>query len=505
MAAQSGHNAKSQAHATGTWQRLKNRVGGWFFRTIFRPGWPQWAILAAAVVVFILAILGLTGGTDFREDPSALAPRSADIYIETRDLPALLKTVSSWRVWQEERRAAADDERNQLQVDIAGIISERVAGMSTSSPLRWLAGTSRAAYCLSAAPAEEGGETWALYITMTNPAEALAEIEVERGMTVEAIRGSREAGGVFRLTGAGAGELYFGIVSPWLIISSQARLPEFALESARKPAFSLANSGLVPSWKRGATLRGVVNPAYTADKTGVTAYTIIAGWMAPDMRVNYLSSVGKNGLETTFGAEALSGRVHGTGLWWPLVAGILLVVALIALAAAFMVLLVMVGWGAWLKARAVRAGLMPTPGPETVETSEALRADAGLERVAPETAAVPSTISATPGNSADRNSSTTPPDVLSDKLEESPPVRVEIGDATDNEYKGGSYMGDTLPKNEPSEGYFELDRDLSQGAIEPTEAEIMTPESEYGINSSGSEEPVNNQEPPSDTNRSTDP
>ncbi|MCD8350097.1 MAG: hypothetical protein LUC93_05725 [Planctomycetaceae bacterium] len=499
MAARTDHNGHHEAHASGRARGLKNRIAGWFFRTIFRPGWPQWAILAIAVVVFILALLGLTGGTDYREDPSALAPRSADIYVETRDLPALLKTVGSWRVWKEERRSAADDERNQLQVDIAGIISERVAGMSTSSPLRWLAAATRAAYCLSAASVEDGGESWALYITMHNPADALAEIEVERGMTVETLRGTREAGGVFRLTGAGAGELYFGIVGPWLVISSQAKLPEFALESARKPAFSLANSGLMPGWKRGATLRGVVNPAYTPGKTGVTAYTIITGWMASDMRVNYLSSVGKNGLETTFGAEALSGRVHGSGLWWPLVAGILLVVAVIALAAAFMVLLVMVGWGGWLKTKAMRAGIMPARGPEAVQPSEAFSADAGLDRGAPEMEA------ATPVTPHPAAAPVQTPPVLSDKPETSSHVHVESQTSSDANGQSNSYMGNTLPSSEPTEGYFELDKELSEGASGPTEAEVMSPESEYGIISSGNEDLVNNDTPPSDTNKSTDP
>lgn len=370
MAAQSG----------GKRNGVRQRVGGWFFRTICRQGWRQWAMLAAAVVVFVLAVLALTGGTDYREDPSALTPRSVDMYMETRDLPALLKNVGAWKVWKEERRTAAGEERNQLQVDIAGLISERVAGMSTSSPMRWLAAATRAAYCLSNAPAEEGGESWALFIEMANPSDALAEIGVERGMTVETLRGTKD-GGVFKLTGPAAGELYFGVVAPWLIISSQARLPEFAMDSVRKPAFSLANSGLMPGWKRGTTLRGVYSPASQSVAGEPTPAVIIKGWMASDVRVTYLARVGKSGLETTFGAEFLSDRIRGGGLW-PLFSVILFIVAIIAIVAAFAVLLAMVGWGGWLKAKAVKAGVMPASGPVSVEPSEAFQEDSGMIRPA---------------------------------------------------------------------------------------------------------------------------
>lgn len=366
MTAQSGVERRS----------LLQKAGGWFFRVIFKKGWPRRLVLAAAVAIFILAALALTGGVDYREEPSALAPRSADVYMETRDLPALLKNISSWPVWKEERRVGAEEDRNQLQVDIAGLISDQLAGMSTSSPMRWLAAASQAAYCLSSAPEPGAKGSWALYINMPNPADALAEIEVERGMTVQPLRTTKE-GSVFKLTSAGAGELHFAVIAPWLILSSDKRLPEFALESVRKPAFSLANSGLLPKWKRGTAFRSVYNPAYdgAASKRGLSA--IVRSWMAPDTRIVATAKIEKNGLQTTFASAFLSDRVRGGGLW-SIFMGVLFLVAIAALLVIFATLLAMVGWGGWLKSRAVRAGIAPAAAPEPVEPTDAFKEDSGL-------------------------------------------------------------------------------------------------------------------------------
>lgn len=362
----------------GAKRSLRQMGGGTLYSLIFQPGWPRWVLLAVAALVFILVALALSGGTSYRDDPSVLVPRSSQVYMETRDLDSLLRTVAAWKVWKPERRAKGDEQRNQLQVDIASLIGDQVAGLGTRLPLLWLIEAKQAAYCIN--QDDQGQESWALILRADDSAEVMADIGVEPGMQVETVKGNADQG-VFKLTGTGAGELYFGVVKPWLIISSQSTLPEFALESTRRPAFSMSRSGLLPNWRRGVVVRGVTNPVYRAERANSPAYGILTNWMDPDVRVNFTSKIGSKGLETTFDADQLSERVRGGGLW-PLFAVLLVIIGLVALAIVFAVILAMVGWGGWLKTAAMRAGVTPAKAPRPTEPSAAFIEDSGAAKAA---------------------------------------------------------------------------------------------------------------------------
>jgi hypothetical protein len=356
-------------------RKLKQKAGNWLYGIIFKPGWPRWVLLGLVVLLFLLSALAVTGGTDYREDPSALAPRSAQAYVETNTLDPLLRTMGTWRLWNAERRSSGQEQYNQIQVDIGGLLSERVAGLGTL-PLRWIAAAGKAAYCVN--NDENDVESWALFLQVGDPVQLLSELLVDQGLRVETVEGTQE-NGIVRVTGQGDGALYLGLLQPGLIVSSADTLPKFAFASVKRPAFSLASSGLLPGWKSGAAVRGVYNPAYHAAAASLSAYSIVAGWMAPDMRINFISPF-RNGVETTMNAEVFTDKVKGGGLW-PLVWILLLLVALVCLVVAFAIVLAMIGWGGWLKVMAMRAGIMPAPAPLPVDPSPAFKEDAGMTEV----------------------------------------------------------------------------------------------------------------------------
>lgn len=352
---------------------MTKRLGARLYRILFASGWPRRALLIFAAAVFVAAAWFLTGGTDYRTDPAALVPRSVQSYIETSDLDALLRSAGAWRLWRTERRSSPGDQYNRLQVDIAERIGRHMEGLG-ARPLRWLVGAGRAAYA-------DGGESWALILHVPDLTEALSELSVDPGMLLETLEGSREQG-IFKLTrakkgesgegGTGGGELVFATLAPWLIISSAETLPRFAVEAVKEPAYSLANSGILPGWNRGASLRGMMTPA-----DSLSPYSAVAEWMAPEMRVNFISSF-RNGLSTVFDTAVLTERVRTGGLW-SLVKILLFVVALACVCLVFAIILVMFGWGGWLKIRAARMGIAPLPEPEDAPLSDAFREDAGLE------------------------------------------------------------------------------------------------------------------------------
>lgn len=391
----------SQSRSTPTFLQT---AGEKAFAVMNKPGWPRRILLAVAALVLILAGLSLRGGPGYKNDPSALTPRSVQLYMETGELDSLLKTTATWRLWKADRRAKGDEHRNQLQVDLASIIGSHVAGLGTRLPLQWLVDTKQAAYCVN--KDEQGNESWALFLAVGGVPQAMADIGVEPGMNIEQISGTAEQG-VFKLTGTGAGELYFGALEPWLIISSQPTLPQFALESSRRPAFSLARAELLPAWRRGVVVRGIVNPVSQADVSATGAYSVLSGWMDPDMRVSFTSKIGSKGLETLLDANQLSERVSKGGLW-PLFAILLAILGLIALAVIVLTLLTMIGWGGWLKSAAMRAGVLPARGPVPVVPSAAFVEDSGAARETPAPAPepVPASIPA-PAPAAQESSKTT--------------------------------------------------------------------------------------------------
>lgn len=353
------------------------RVKEWLYRVASRPGWRRWALLAATVVVFLIAAILLCGGTDYREDPSALVPRSIQSYVETTNLEQLLRNAGSWRFWDAERRHTKEQyNHNQIQVDIAGLLGERVNGLGTRL-LRHVVSTERAAYCVNHDEETGTGESWALFMQFPDPVSAIAEFSAEQSMNVEVIAGTRNDNGVFKLTDNGNGVLFFGVVKPWFIISSAEILPKYAFENIKYRSLSLAGSEILPKWKHGKILRGVYNPSYHSDGTKLSAYNIITGWMAPETRINFIGSL-KNGLETTINAGTLTDKPKGNGLW-PLAWILLLLLALICLVLFFAVVLVMIGWGGWLKTSAIRAGITPMAAPANVEPSEAFKEDAGMK------------------------------------------------------------------------------------------------------------------------------
>lgn len=358
---------------------LKQFVCGWLYRIVTLPGWHRWLALAAAAFLFMLSALWLTQGTDYREDPSALVPRSADLYAETRDLAGFLKTAGAWTLWREDRRGTESESRNALERELAALVSARVGGLPVNPPLRWMGASRGAAWSVSRNGAEgaPGTESWALYLKLENPGDALGEIEVEPGMTLETTQGERSGDGVFAVRARDGTAAYAGVVGPWLILSGDAKLPEFALEAKGKPGVSLAGSGMLPPWRRAAGLRGVVNPSYTAAAAlPALGGGFAADWLSPGARIAYTSTLGKNGgVEINFTTVELREQSPGTGLW-PLVSLVVALVALASLAVVLGIVLVMIGWGGWFKAMAVKTGAEPAEAPEKVETSPAFAEDA---------------------------------------------------------------------------------------------------------------------------------
>lgn len=350
----------------------KQRAGGWLYNVASKGGWPRRLLLLAVALIFIVTLLLLSCGTDYREDPSALVPRSIQSYVETTNLDQLLRNVGAWSLWDKNRRHASA-QFNQIQVDIAGLLGERVNGLGTRM-LRYLAATERAAYCVN--HEEESGESWALFLQIPDPVSALDELSAEQELNVEVVEGARGGNGVFKLTGKGDGALFFAVVKPWFIVSSAEILPKYATDSIKHRIPSLATSGVLPKWARGKMLRGVYNPSYYCDRESLSAYNIVTGWMAPEMRINFTSTL-KKGLETNFNAGMLTDKPRGSGLW-PLAWILLLLLAVICLALFFAILLVMIGWGGWLKASAMRAGIVPAIHPATTQPSEAFKEDAGM-------------------------------------------------------------------------------------------------------------------------------
>lgn len=364
------------AHPDVKKRSLKQILGGWFYSIVTRPGWPRWATLAVAAFLFMLSALYLTRSTDYREEPSALVPRSADVYAETRDLSGLLKTVGAWRVWHPDRRGSGQEARTELEKDLAGLISAHVGGLPINPPLRWMSASLGAGWCVSRN--ETGPESWALYLRLDDPAAALKEVEVEPGMTLEVLAGARTGDGVFSLAGKDGGIVYFGIVGPWLIVSGDEKLPTFALEAKRRPSQSLGGSGIVPKWRRSASVRGVFHPGYAMAQGRSFGPSFVTNWLSPDARVTYTAILGRSGgVETYSNTVELTDRT-GAGGWWPLFLIIMGILAIVSLGVIFTILLVMVGWGGWFKALAIKAGIAPAGTPARVEPSRAFKQDSGI-------------------------------------------------------------------------------------------------------------------------------
>ncbi len=378
---------------------IGRKLGGWVYNLIFQAGWPRWVLLAAAVLLCLVAALAWCGGTDYREDPSALVPRSVEVYAETRNLGALLKRVGGWKLWAREDGPIAEDSWTQLHRDLADIIGDQIDGLGRRQPLMWLSTAGKAAYCVSPAdqpaqtakagegaataektppaattptPEASGGETWELLLEVPDPANVLSELGVEKNLNLQ-----KSDDGIYTLTGRGEGKLHFAVVGPWLVVSSGDKLPKFAQESLKKPQFALARSELLSPWRRSVGVRGLFNPAYRADAIKDSVYSKVAGWMAPDVRLNFTGRLNDSGgIDMHYNAGKLSDRIGGGGLW-PLFLLLLTLLGIVALAVIVAILCSVLGYSGWLKALAWKAGIRPASGPAKVDSSAAFKADVG--------------------------------------------------------------------------------------------------------------------------------
>ncbi|MCC8191049.1 MAG: hypothetical protein LIP77_10525 [Planctomycetes bacterium] len=380
--------AKYSGDAVMAWCRKK---AGWLFGALVglasTKGWRRWALLALSLMVFAFALCFLFGGPSYEKDPSALVPRSAGLYAETRDMDAMLRTVSAWGLWRDERRTTIDGQWSQLQVDVAGAIGDNVAGLGTRLPLAWLTNSKNAAWVV--AGGDEEPESWALFLHLESPADELSAMAVEPGLQLTELAGTR-TDGVFSLSGEGNGQLFFGVIGPWLIVSSSDVLPFFAFEGRKKPALSLANSRILDPWTWGMVLRAVVDPnrADVLPRLGRALGT--PEWIAPDARLAVKSSKLEKGGRAVFSVASrrLGQPSHHGFLRW-LGRLIWVVLGVTALAAIAMTLLCMIGWSAWLKAAAIRAGIRHAPQPAAPEPSPAFVEDIGAHRAPPTEAVEP--------------------------------------------------------------------------------------------------------------------
>lgn len=370
-------------------------AASWLLGLLSRPGWPRRVVLAAAIVIFLVIMAVFFSGTDYKNDPAALATKYASFFIETRDTDLLLKNVGSWKLWSPARRAQAGDKRNQTQESVADSLGNKVSGLGTRLPLSWLTSAKMSAFALAEGEQDtgkaggkdagkEGEKSWILFLQVPNPASAIDEIKLERTLKLDPIPGSNA---LYELSGTGDGKLVLGAMAPWLMISSDVKLPKFAQGIKSRPSQSLAGAGLLPDWKRNMSVRGMADPAYLAGRHDLSPLLFgLATWIEPKARLGFTARVdSEGGVETVSSIGMLSEQSGGGGAW-PLIAFLLFVLALFCLLVVLATLLLIIGWGGWLKAAAARAGIVPARDPAQVEPSPAFKEDAAKTQTATATA-----------------------------------------------------------------------------------------------------------------------
>lgn len=377
MTADSGDNARR-----GGWARLC----GWLLGIVLEPGSKRWLLLAlTAVMLAAMAWLALDR-VNPADNPSALVTQDATLYVEARNAGALLAKANNWPWWRAEIRESSPDAKQwtSLQIGLAGLASGKAPHLGVRMPLRWLVAADRLAFAVKT---DEPEDSWLVLLDPPNPAECLAELRIEPGIRLEPE--TEAAGGiVHRLSGPSGATLYLAAIGPWLAISNQAKAPAFALESWDNPDFSLAQSGLVAEWRRGADLRGMANPVYLSQTAPAAARLNAAEWLSPEARIAFGVGLDASGnLEAHLETRLFSGGARGGG-FRPvarILAAMAGVVCIILIAG---VILAALGMGAWLRILALKAGVVPAAAPLPVKPSAAFREDAGLEDEAEEVAAV---------------------------------------------------------------------------------------------------------------------
>lgn len=349
------------------------RFFAWLVRSIQRPGWRRWAILAAAVLLFLVLAAFLRRGVDYRRDPSALVPRDVGAYFETRRLGALLSGAAEWPLWSDDHRKTESDQWNHLQSFVADLVGGKVHGLGSQLPLTWFGGARRAAVAWMEA-GEDSPEAWAIYLDVPYPVGAIGELRGEPGVEKTQYE---DMPNFFIVSGNDNSSLAVRALDTWLIIASDPELPLHADELRRRPGRSLASSGMLPEWRDKTAVRGVFSPSPVVREVFGGVLATVAARMRDDAW--YALSVGAAGegaVEVRF-TPAVAASASGGNVIWSFVKLVLWIVAVFCLLTAASILLVMLGWGGWLKALALKAGITPAPAPKEVEPSAAFREDAG--------------------------------------------------------------------------------------------------------------------------------
>lgn len=347
----------------------------WLFGSVFRSGWRRRIVLVVAVALFFLIVASINDDVDYQRDPSALVPRDAAAYFETRDLKVILKNAAMWPLWNEERRAAGDEQWNHIQAAAAGILRDNVHGFGSRLPLSWLESARRAALAIGTAD-PESPRAWTLLFEVPSPAKTLREIRQEPGLSVVKLNDNDN---LAEVSGNDARSIYVGAVGPWLVVSSTPAPLLFAVDAVRKPALTLGAAGVLNEWRSDASLRGVFDPAAAVLASPNDHISRMAGWMRPEARVAVSSALDDSGLKLVRLEQTFLGAPPPGSWLWTIVKFILSIVALGCLLLAAAILLAMLGWAGWLKALAVKTGIQPADAPKAVEPSAAFREDAGFD------------------------------------------------------------------------------------------------------------------------------
>lgn len=362
----------------------KGGISAWLFEAIFHSGWRRRILFIVAVVLFLVLACALRDGVDFKGDPSALVARDATVFLETRELGALLKNAAMLPFWVDERRASGDEQWNHIQVSLAGMLGERVNGFGSQVPLSWIEGARRAALAVSAGDGPGAGY-WTVFFELPSPATALRELRQEPGVTIAKLDERNE--NIVEIAGNDDSKLIVGAVGPWLAVSSAPDGILFAADAVRRPALTLAAAGILPKWSRDAGVRGVYYPALALSGSANQHLARLAGWIRPDSRFAFTASVDASGVERINTEHRFLGEARGGNWFWSLVKLILGLVALLCLALAVAIIAAMLGWGGWLKVAAARAGIKPAGQPFSVRPSQAFKQDTGMPADAADEAA----------------------------------------------------------------------------------------------------------------------
>ncbi|MDR1534521.1 MAG: hypothetical protein LBU64_05405 [Planctomycetota bacterium] len=339
---------------------------------ILEPGWKRWLLFAmAAVLLVILAALS-RDRLDPAADPSALVPRSVQFYLETRDAREFFARAGGFPLWG--GKDSGEGAPNRLSADFAAWAGEAFPGLPLRLPLLWLIGSTQAAFAVLGEGTSD--QAWILLLQTGESRDYLAELGIESGWRLEKLD-QTPSGGLFLLAGRDGGSLYLAEAGNWFAVSSAETASRFALDSLADPAFSLANSDLLADWRRDAAMRGLLAPAHFAADPWFPRLLPRNGWN-PGARLAFTAGLDPaSGLEVSILIREFDPAQPGGGVW-PLIRLVFILLAAFCLFLALAVILAALGFGAWLKFLAMKAGLTPAEAPAAVKPSDSFREDAGM-------------------------------------------------------------------------------------------------------------------------------